>query len=457
MRYWVYLGIGGTLASALCGQVPDFTPQTPLIGAILHNNRAEAKRLLKSGANPNEGSFAGFSPLLLAITRQDVELLRLMVDKGADLKARDKSGSPAIMWAAFNETGDATMIEELLRLGADPFAVNRAGEDALAWALRRGETAAVVALRNAGLSETASVRKAVAKAVALMEKSGPEFVRVSGCVSCHHQSVPQMAYAEARASGIATNAAVSRQQAEATMALLKTVYEPALKNRDRLPNPPFSLSYALLGLAAESWPRDEVTAAIAKVVAAWQENDGAFRSLPPVRPPIESSEFAATALSLRALQVFGNAEDHDRVERAAAWLRSAEAVTTEDRAMKVLGLSWAHAPKDQVRRAADALIATQQRDGGWSQLATTETDAYATGQALVALWNAGHRSGDPAFRRGVGYLLRTQFPDGSWLVRSRTYPVQPLKESGFPHGIHQWISATGTGWAAMALALSLRS
>jgi hypothetical protein len=40
-------------------------------------------------------------------------------------------------------------------------------------------------------------------------------------------------------------------------------------------------------------------------------------------------------------------------------------------------------------------------------------------------------------------------------VRSRTFPLQPLKESGFPHGKHQWISAAGTSWATMAIALAL--
>jgi hypothetical protein len=52
-------------------------------------------------------------------------------------------------------------------------------------------------------------------------------------------------------------------------------------------------------------------------------------------------------------------------------------------------------------------------------------------------------------------LLRTQFTDGSWLVRTRAFPFQPLKDSGFPHGRNQWISAAGTSWAAMALSLTL--
>jgi hypothetical protein len=108
-----------------------------------------------------------------------------------------------------------------------------------------------------------------------------------------------------------------------------------------------------------------------------------------------------------------------------------------------------------IRTSAAALLAEQRPDGGWAQLATLETDAYATGQALVALQAAGHAVSSAEYRRGAAYLLRTQFADGSWLVRSRTFPVQPPRDTGFPHGKHQWISAAGTSWAAMALALTL--
>src|SRR5262249_27220407 len=110
---------------------------------------------------------------------------------------------------------------------------------------------------------------------------------------------------------------------------------------------------------------------------------------------------------------------------------------------------------DDIRRSTTALLAAQQPDGGWSQLSSLETDAYATGLALVALQTAGHATSSAEYQRGVAYLLRTQFPDGSWLVRSRALPVQPMRDSGFPHGRHQWISAAGTSWATMALTLAL--
>ena len=54
------------------------------------------------------------------------------------------------------------------------------------------------------------------------------------------------------------------------------------------------------------------------------------------------------------------------------------------------------------------------------------------------------------------FLLKTQLGDGSWWVRSRAIPLQPLFESGFPHGPDQWISAAATNWAALALTSTLR-
>ena len=442
------------VSAAANAQMPDFTPPTPLIGALMHNDAAEAKRLLQGGADPNEAAFAGLPPIVLAVVRQDLGLVRMMAERGANLNVRDRSGATPLMWAAFNETGDATMVRELLDRGADPAATNKAGETALDWAMRRGTTAAVDALRAAGASDAANVRAAVEKAVGLLQRSSVEFNRVSGCFSCHHQSLPQMALGIARARGIVVDETAARQQIDATVKVLKSVAATAVQNRDRIPDPPISVSYALIGLAAEHYEKDAVTDAMTRVLAAWQSDAGAFHPLPAIRPPLESSSFAGTALSLRALQLYAT-DPGERIARAVDWLRSAKPRTTEDRAMQLLGLSWAKAPAGDLRASAEALLAEQRQDGGWAQLPGLQTDAYATGQALVALQTAGRAVSAAEYRRGVAFLLRTQLADGSWLVRTRTFPVQPYRESGFPHGKDQWISAAGTSWATMALALTL--
>ena len=120
--------------------------------------------------------------------------------------------------------------------------------------------------------------------------------------------------------------------------------------------------------------------------------------------------------------------------------------------MQLLGMKWANTDVNLLKKRADRLLSMQHDDGGWSQLPTLGSDAYATGQALVALERSGAISAlDSAYQRGVDFLLRTQLADGSWLVHSRSFPVQPYKESGYPHGPDQWISASGSSWAAMAL------
>jgi ankyrin repeat protein len=442
------------LAVGVSAQIPDFTPQTPLIGALLHNDMQEATRLLERGADPNEGRFAGFPPVMLAIQRGDLPLLRLMIARGADLTIRDASGSTPLMWAAANESAEIAVVQELLSRGLDPLVANKAGETALDWASRRGDTPVVALLRGAGASDASRVIASVNKAVSLLQRSGAQFAKQSGCYSCHHSSLPLMAVGAARSRGLPVDEAVVRDQTALTATLLRSVAEEALTNRDRIPDPPIAVSYGLLGLAANGYPADDVTAAMSTVIAAWQGEAGAFHTLPPIRVPLEASDVSATALSLRAIQLYGS-HPESRVARARDWLRDATPRSTEDHAMRLLGLAWAGASATDLRAAASALLALQREDGGWAQLPGVESDAYATGQALVALATANAAVAGAEYRRGVAFLMRTQFPDGSWLVRTRSYPVQPMKDTGFPHGRHQWISAAGTSWAAMALALSL--
>jgi hypothetical protein len=108
-------------------------------------------------------------------------------------------------------------------------------------------------------------------------------------------------------------------------------------------------------------------------------------------------------------------------------------------------------------KAGLALLKEQRPEGGWGQAPALASDAYATGQAMVALRESGIVDASaPQYRRGVRFLLNTQFEDGSWYVRSRSIPFQPYFESGFPYHDDQWISVAATNWAAMALLFALK-
>ena len=180
-----------------------------------------------------------------------------------------------------------------------------------------------------------------------------------------------------------------------------------------------------------------------------------------LRPPLESSDFQVTAASIRSVRTYGpksQRADYDKaVERAVRWLETAQPTSTEDHAFKILGLIWGGGSQAAIQTTARALLARQRADGGWGQLAALASDAYATGQALVALRDSRTLAVDaPAYQRGVQFLLNSQFEDGSWYVRTRALPIQPYFDSDFPYGPDQFISAAATNWAAMALATVVR-
>jgi hypothetical protein len=308
------------------------------------------------------------------------------------------------------------------------------------------------------VGEANTVAQALARSLPLLQGSGPSFLRNSGegCVSCHHQALPALAVGLARTRGLPVDGKSERAQAEETLRVLAPRRELLLQGMgvpDRL-----DPAYLLAGLAAADQPADRTTDALVHYLTLKQAKDGRWRAIQH-RPPMEGSDFTSTALGVRALRCYaprGRADEITlRVRRARAWLAAAMPKTTEDRAFQLLGLGWANAREEDTRKAAGGLLAAQGKDGGWAQFPTLGSDAYATGQALVALGQAGGLAPtDAPYRRGVRFLLRTQLRDGSWFVQTRSPPVQPYFESGFPHGKSQFIACAATAWATMALTLT---
>jgi hypothetical protein len=186
-----------------------------------------------------------------------------------------------------------------------------------------------------------------------------------------------------------------------------------------------------------------------------QRADGSWLRNQERRPPMSSGQFQHAAVCIFALKHYGRsvdaAENDAVIEKAVAWLETATPQTMQDRAFRVIALAWA-GRTESAQKFANALIDLQGADGGWSQFAGVEPDAYATGQAIYALSVARLPQDSAVYRNGIAYLLKTQAEDGSWRVKSRSIWLQPYFESGFPYGRDQFISTAGTAWASMALA-----
>lgn len=413
----------------------------------------------------------GNAAFTVAPPEADARLMRPLLAR-SDVIVKDTEGRTLLLRAAATDLLPADIAKILIERGADVNATLANGQTALTLARLRGNAAVVDVLRKAGATESpvkatpllkpvpaASARAAVERSLPLLQQSDVIFLKKAGCVSCHNNSLTAMTVALARSHGIRVDEEVAQDQVEKIGKYLESWRERALQGIG-IAGDSDTISYILFGLSAESAPADASTDAMARFVLRQQTSAGSWRILAH-RPPIESSDIEVTALSMRSLQVYApkpaRAEYDAAVRRAGVWLSSAPVVTTEDRAFQLLGLGWSGATRAKIQAAGRALTAHQHRDGGWAQLPTLGSDAYATGQALVALEESGAMTpADAVYRRGVQFLMNSQMADGSWYVPSRVLTIQPFFESGFPYGPEQFISAAATNWATAALALAVK-
>jgi hypothetical protein len=323
-----------------------------------------------------------------------------------------------------------------------------------------GALCSVSALWAADIS-TARIQEAASKAVAIIQKSQQNWYTRQTCFSCHQQVLPALAFRLAREHGIPVDEAAAHADAASAFGYFSNFARAV--EYTHLIDPALSDSYGMLAANSAGVRPSLVTAVYARLLAARQETDGHWETVDE-RPPQSYSPFTATAVSLRAIQLYGHpsqkAEIHSRAERARAWLLSHQPQATEERVYQLLGASWAGADQAALKKMAAALTTTQQADGGWNSLEGRPSDAYSTGQVLVALNEAGGMAITVhAWQRGIAYLLNTQAPDGTWHVASRLRPPAPVSpayfETGHPYGHDQFISTAGESLAVMALATAL--
>jgi ankyrin repeat protein len=469
----------GDLESVLClldhgADVKAWMPNgyTALIGAAASGNAKVVGLLLERGADPSavcklEGGILQ-TPAIVAATMGNADCLKLLMAAGADVNVQ---GGPFEMNALLGAATTASKeTVQLLLATANLNATDWTGATALDWAARRGETDIVKLLREGGakqrkpvsLTNTAlapqhpagaeATRRAISAALPLLQQSERTITRTKNCVTCHQHSLVAMTVGLARGHGFDVDETIAREERYHVLKDMEARVRPLLLGTGI----DSTLSaFALAGLAAEGEPASRTTDALVHYLVLRQRPEGHWQG-ESNRPPDDVSDFQFTALAVRGLQVYApkarTREIALRIDRARRWLQSAQPRDTTDRVFQLLGLGWAQADPESVARAVLKLMSEQREDGGWAQLPTLASDAYATGLALCALHEGGGvATNHPCYQHGVEFLLRTQAADGSWYVSSRSFPIVEYSKSGFPHGRSQFISAAATCWATMAL------
>lgn len=399
-----------------------------LQGAVRAGDLPRIKMLLDRGARPGANLL---QVVAVSSAKIPLETIRSLIRGGANVNAKTSAGLSMLDFA--KRQGNGALVEALTEAGV------------------RGENRAPLQLRR---KPAPSARAAVERIILALQRADVAFLQRAGCVSCHNNSLTAMTIASARAKGVRVNEQTAKDQLRKIAAFLQENAERALEN-EGIPGGVDTVSYILLGMAAEGYPSDPITDVWARYLKNNQSPDGRWRCI-ALRPPLESSDFEVTAATIRSVRTYGpksrKADYAKAVERAVQWLETAKPASTEDLTFKILGLIWGGGSPAAIRTAARELLALQGTDGGWSQLKTLAADAYATGQALVALREARAIAIDSlAYQRGIRYLLNSQLEDGSWHVATRAQAIQPYFDSDFPHGQDQFISAAASNWASMAL------
>ena len=472
-------------------EVNPATGDLPMVTAASSGDTEMIKLLLAHGGNVNcRNSEWDPQPLSIALAWSQLEAAKLFIERGADLTVRIPFSMrpPVMVLSAYDDTRDPTIARLLVARGVDINAADDNGETALSYALKRGSASPLVAfLREAGAKEPmtprrtktvpsralptepaarrAMIRTSVQRAIDRVQPSSKAFLQVplvhdqQKCTSCHQQQLPNVALSLARERGLR----VDEFELGRTLSAINTEYAAGIETVRQI-GPAFPpmitvrFGFDFDALHAFHYAPTPATDAISRALLTHQRADGSWWA-PVRRPPMEDGPLYATASAARALQLYPPAgmqrEVARSLERTRSWLTIQKTRDLNDRVFQLFGLAATNDTPEHLRSLAEQVIAEQSPDGGWAQFPGLEGDAWATGSALVALHQAGIPTTHPAYQHGVEFLLRTQFDDGSWWVRSRTIPFQPHFNGNFPHGKDQWISAAGTSWAMTALLLTL--
>jgi outer membrane protein OmpA-like peptidoglycan-associated protein len=267
-----------------------------------------------------------------------------------------------------------------------------------------------------------SVRYAAQRGVDWLEPTAMKWQHDKQCFGCHVQAQTMMGLSVAQANGYVVNSAALRDLAAYTRTLQDTDgHEIDLGVGNTLT----PTQFAAMGMAYYDDAGGVKNDATLRRYVNWLKGHlQPTGELPQdlTEPPIAQGGIMATANSvvgfMQAYAQTGDSSYKAAADRGLIFIASDSANTTQDEVFAIIVLSRYGTPDERqvAARRVERLQSEQGKDGGWRETpAMPGSNAYATGQVLYALKEAGVSITSPQFSKGVHYLIANQDPSGSWL------------------------------------------
>jgi hypothetical protein len=183
----------------------------------------------------------------------------------------------------------------------------------------------------------------------------------------------------------------------------------------------------------------------AELLLPYQRRDGSWQigAQGTIGSPATCGPYLATYQARRTLQRADAQRFAGAIADAERWFRQQSPKTVLASAATLLALEGCDDPRARVqrRRCLDVIRRGEAAQGGWGPYVHSAPEPFDSAVVLLALSEL-HDVPDveAMLRRGRGYLVASQLPDGSWLETTR------------PAGAESYAQRISTtGWAALAL------